>query len=231
MFLKTKSIVFATLAVTGWFGSADLARATAPNVKYYCTGTFASPAVSGNDLLGLAGEPFTVSVIANTALAPTSHGSGWAKYTKLSLTGTVQSRLLPTPIAISSSSAAIQLSIGPTADHFTLFFPITIVGINLQITSVMQLPVGTITKLTVYPFSARATLNPATSNLVYSDGTNSTKLGMNGSLNAVYIAGAVAQKTSNATLQMASSNGGSREFSWRPEGGLVAVPARRFLIG
>src|SRR5689334_493097 len=53
-----KAILFAGIVGIAVFGNAAPARATAPNVKYWCNGTFASPAVSGNDLFGLAGEPF-----------------------------------------------------------------------------------------------------------------------------------------------------------------------------
>ncbi|MFN7993376.1 MAG: hypothetical protein U0Q18_07230 [Bryobacteraceae bacterium] len=188
MYIKGKCSVFTILALSACFGSAQMAWAAAPDVKYYCTGTFGSPAMTGQDIFQLAGRPFTVSIVVNTATVPSSYGTGWARYTKLTMSGTVQSKLFPTPIAISSTSTSIQLSIGPQADTFTLYAPIKVIGLNLSITSSIQLPVGTITQLLIHPFSAPARMTPAGATMVYSDGTDSTTLGMNGSLNAVYIA-------------------------------------------
>jgi hypothetical protein len=43
---------------------------TAPNVTYTASGTFSTPATSGLDTLQLAGEPFTISIVANAASPP-----------------------------------------------------------------------------------------------------------------------------------------------------------------
>lgn len=194
----TRKFLLTGLAALVVFGNADLARATAPNVKYWCNGTFASPAMSGNDLFGLAGQPFTVSIVVNTATLPSSSGTGWARYTKLTMSGAVVSRLLPTPVNIYTTNASVQLNIGPQADSFTFYAPITVVGISISITSTIKLPVGTLTKLSIYPFSAQVAMDPSTASAVYSNGTNSTKLAMNGLLNAVYIAGAIGQHMGGA---------------------------------
>ncbi|MFN7993564.1 MAG: hypothetical protein U0Q18_08185 [Bryobacteraceae bacterium] len=223
MSTRKNAILFACLGAVMLFGNAENARATAPNVKYWCNGTFASPAISGNDLFGLAGEPFTVSIVVNTATTPSSYGTGWARYTKLTMTGAVQSRLLPTPVTIYSTNASIQLNIGPTADAFTFYAPVIVAGINITITSTIQLPVGTITKLLIYPFSAQGTMTPGTATAVYSNGTNSTKLGMNGLLNAVYIAGTVAQGTgpTRSDIEQASD---------LIDRDAVALPSRKMLF-
>jgi hypothetical protein len=65
--------VIAAAATLSWFAVLGLSGATpdtAPNVTYIATGTFSSPAVSGEDTLKLAGEPFTIDIIANAASVP-----------------------------------------------------------------------------------------------------------------------------------------------------------------
>ena len=225
MYIRQKSNLFALLAFSMCLAGVQLAWATAPDVKYYCTGTFSSPAMTGEDIFQLAGRPFTVSIVVNTATAPTGYGTGWARYTKLTMNGTVQSKLFPTPIAISSTSTSIQLSIGPQADTFTLYAPIKVIGLNLSITSSVQLPVGTITQLLIHPFPGPARMTPAGATTLYSDGTNSTQLGMNGSLNAVYIASTMtAEKTRTPVLEI-SGRRNPHQSQWT----LVAdaLPGRR----
>ena len=227
MSTNKKAILVLGLGALYLFGNAEAARAAAPNVKYWCNGTFASPAMSGNDLFGLSGEPFTVSIVVNTATQPSSYGTGWARYTKLTMTGAVQSRLLPTPVTIYSTNASIQLNIGPQADAFTFYAPVIVAGISINITSTIQVPAGTISKLLIYPFSAQATMTPGTATAVYSNGTNSTKLGMNGFLNAVYIAGTIAQggsKTGSGILEPAF------KFVEAADRVAPALPARRRLM-
>src|SRR5580704_12955194 len=62
---------------------------TAPNVTYTATGAFASPAISGADVFKLAGQQFTISIVANAATVPTSNGAQWARFTSLPMSGTI----------------------------------------------------------------------------------------------------------------------------------------------
>jgi uncharacterized protein (TIGR03437 family) len=128
---------------------------TAPNVTYTATGTFSITPVSGADLFKLAGEPFSIKIVVNAALAPTSHGPSWAKYTKLRMTGTVGSGLEPTPVTISSGQTSIELATGnPSYDLFEMFAPVNVVGVQINVTAAIQMPFGTISKPQIHPFAA-----------------------------------------------------------------------------
>lgn len=165
------------LAAITCFAAGGTALAAAPNVIYTATGTFATPAMSGSDLFKLAGQPFTIQVVANSATVPTSNGQQWARYTQLTMQGTVQSGLLPTPIAIASNMTSLQLATGnPNYDLIIIFAPIKVVGIQLQITATIQLPKGTLKNALIHPFTATASLNSTNTTVIYSDGTTATTL-------------------------------------------------------
>jgi uncharacterized protein (TIGR03437 family) len=156
--------------------------ATAPNVTYTASGTFGAPK-SGADLFQLQGQPFSISVVASEADVAKTHGAQWAGYNALKMTGSVQSGLLPTPIAISNASTSIELAVGnPSNDVFVLYSPVKVVGITLSITSSMSLPKGTLTNDHILPFASVAL--PATATVTYSDGTNTTVLSIKGTLAA-----------------------------------------------
>jgi len=174
---RTSQFLTVATAAIACFAAGGTAIAAAPNVIYTATGTFATPAVSGNDLFKLAGQPFTIQVVANAATVPTSSGQQWARYTKLTMQGTVQSGLLPTPIAIASNMTSLQLATGnPSYDLIVIFAPIKVIGIQLQITATIQLPKGTLKNGLIHPFTATAQLNPTNTTVIYSDGTNATTL-------------------------------------------------------
>lgn len=159
--------------------------ATAPNVTYTATGTFASPPISGNDLFQLQGQPFSISVVANAATVPTSHGAHWAIYANLPMTGQVQSALLPSPIPIASNATHLELATGnPSNDIFVMECPINVVGLTMIIVATVNMPKGTIPSALIHPFTAPVTLTPSNATMTYSDGTNVTGLGLNGTLNA-----------------------------------------------
>jgi hypothetical protein len=146
---------------------------TAPNVTFTATGTFSSAPVSGPDTLKLAGEPFTIAVVASSAANPIQHGPNWALFSPLNMTGTVHSGLLGTsPIDIASAAASIFQAVGPDYDPFETGFPVKVVGISLTIDA---LPGGTLTKQLIHPFASIA-LSPANTTVSYSDGTNTTVL-------------------------------------------------------
>ena len=146
--------------------------ATAPNVLYTATGTFSSTVVSGPDRFKLAGQPFTISIIANEAFTPASHGPGWNTYTKLKMSGTVQSGLLPTPTAISSASSSLELAVlsSLNSNALAIFAPLSIMkGLQINLTAVMQMPMGTLSKLAVYPFKAPVTLSSSNNTVTYAE--------------------------------------------------------------
>ncbi len=175
----------ACLAVSGLVVAT--AATTLPNVTYTATGVFASPPISGKDVFQLQGQPFDISVVGNMATVPKTHGAHWGIYGPLKMTGTVQSHLLPTPVAISNNLTNIALATGnPDYDMFQLGSPINVAGISIRITAVITMPKGTITRAVIQPFTAPVTLSPANATLSYSDGTDTTVLGIaSGTLNAV----------------------------------------------
>jgi len=195
--------------------------AAAPNVTYTASGTFGSPK-SGSDLFQLQGQPFSISVIANEADVSKNHGPQWASYTALKMTGTVQSGLLPTPLAISNSSTAIELAVGnPSYDVFVLYSPVKVIGITLTIIATLDLPKAALTNDHILPFAAVAL--PKTATMSYSDGTNTTVMSLTGSLVAK-VPGAPATKT-NVVLHEAGARSitahGDGTQSVRPIGAAV----------
>ncbi len=181
--------------------SEQRAAAAAPNVTYTASGVFATTPLSGNDLFRLAGQPFSISVVANEAMVSTHHGAQWAVYNNLKMTGTVQSGLLPTPTAISNNVTNILLAAGnPNVDIFQLGTPVKVVGLTLTITASISMPKGTITNDHVLPFTAPVTVTPSNATVTYSDGTNTTTL-------------AIQQGTLNATLSGSTTTAGLALFS------------------
>jgi uncharacterized protein (TIGR03437 family) len=107
------------------------------------------------------------------------------------MTGTVQSGLLPTPTSISNSATSIELAAGnPKYSVFGLGSPVKVVGLQITITATIDMPAGTITNDHILPFAGTVTLTPANATMTYSNGTNSTKLGINGTLTATVTAAA-----------------------------------------
>jgi uncharacterized protein (TIGR03437 family) len=156
------------------------AASTAPNVTYTASGTFGS-VKSGADLFKLQGQPFSISVVASESDVAKSHGAEWAGYNALKMTGTVQSGLLPTPIAISNTSTSIELATGnPSYDVFVLYAPIKVVGLTLTIAATIDLPKTALINDHILPF-ASVTL-PATATMSYSDSTATTVMYLTGTL-------------------------------------------------
>jgi hypothetical protein len=162
---------------------AQLAAATpaaAPMVTYTASGTFGG-VKSGSDLFQLQGQAFSISIVASEADVAKTHGPQWAGYNALKMTGTVQSGLLPTPLAISNNSTSIELAVGnPSYDVFVLYAPIKVIGITLTISANLNLSKTTLTNDHILPFAAVAL--PATATMSYSDGTNATVLYLKGNL-------------------------------------------------
>lgn len=168
---------------------------TAPIITYTAAGTFATPPTSGADTLKLAGEAFSVTIKASAATVPFEHGSNWAAYHQLKLTGTVHSGLLgATPVNIASNEASIIQALNPGLyDQFTMEAPVRVVGINLIIKAVVIMPWGTIPKMLLYPFKAPVAMTPSNATMTYSDSTSATVLAIQqGTLTATIPATGVA---------------------------------------
>jgi hypothetical protein len=187
------SMSIATAAI-GCLASSGNLFAAAQNVTYTASGIFGT-VKSGADLFKLQGQPFSISVVASEAAVAKSHGPAWAGYAALKMTGTVQSGLLPTPIAISNSSTSIELATGnPSYDVFELYSPVKVIGLTLTITANIDLPKTAMTNDHILPFASVAL--PAGATMSYSDTTNTTVLYLTGSLVATVPGGA----TTNADV-------------------------------
>jgi hypothetical protein len=172
---KMRSLAIAAAALTCFAASNKLFAAgtctTPPCVTYTAAGTFSGTVVKGTDTFKLAGQKFSISVnLVPESAIPFKKGTGFDEYNKLNMTGTVNSGLDPTPITLTSNAAQIELAIEQTknVDVFSLFTPVKVLGLTFNIIAQIKAPYGTITKLTVYPFSAPVTLSSTNNQVVYS---------------------------------------------------------------
>jgi hypothetical protein len=201
-FQPTASIVLTAAFLSCFAASQPLAAAssaaTPTTVTYTATGTFASTPISGSDTFKLAGQTFTITVTATESQKPAKSGKTWDAYNKLKMTGTVQSGLVPTPFPISTSDASMELATGNSKyDVFALFCPIKVLGMQINILAKITLPTGTFANAAIAPFKS-VTLTPASATVTYSEATssssstsssgtgstNSTTLGLSGTLAA-----------------------------------------------
>jgi hypothetical protein len=191
LFSVRKSVAMAAAAIACLAVSGQVfAQATdikLPNVTYTASGTFGDTPISGNDLFRLAGEPFSINIVANEATVPKAHTAGHAVYTGLKMKGKVTSALVPqSPFTIESAHTFVAIAVGsPTADVFEMIAPVVVVKQRINITAKIVLPKGILQKgWRIYPFSGPGTLGPTTGTVTYSDGTNTTTLSFaSGTLN------------------------------------------------
>jgi len=160
---KVRNILTVTVAVAAVSGLAAprrLAAATpdtgaGANITFTATGIFGSTPLSGADTLLLRGQQFTITVVGNSSLVPTTHGRNWAIFTDLVMNGTVYSGLIPNqPYPISSTTAAIDQTVGASEDIFQSGFPATVADIPLTIRAYFILPGGTLSKPFLRPFAS-----------------------------------------------------------------------------
>jgi len=157
------------------FGASDRLAAQSPeakavNVFYTASGTFANTPVSGEDKLEMAGTAFSLTTWALTSTAPKQHGTHAAQYTNLKMQGTVAPCLIGcAPITIQSEYASIELATGnPSYDEISFFVPVSVDGIQIDISTVIQLPKGTLSSPLIRPLTAPVTLS-STTDVTYAD--------------------------------------------------------------
>jgi hypothetical protein len=183
--LYVRRILSVTIAVAaiGCVAAPRRLAAASPDKKgatitFSASGTFTTTQVSGADTLKLSGQPFTIIVVGNTSMKPIKHGQNWANFKPLSVTGTVYSGLIPDqPIAISSTTAAIDQTVGASEDILQAGFPVTVIGIPLTVRAHIILPGGTLTNALLRPFASVA-LDSTNATVTYSNTTASTVLGV-----------------------------------------------------
>jgi len=151
----------------------------AQNVIYYATGTFATPA-RGEDFGELAGEPFSIRILANENLKPTRQTDTSALYTRLSLEFAVSTGYLEYPLGFTASNLSLLLRLGGAGqpDMITIQFPTTIGPNQLTVSASVPLPPGTLTTTAIQPFSTPIDLAANNATVTYANSVAHTTLGI-----------------------------------------------------
>lgn len=186
----TKTVSVTIAAILGLLGAASLS-ATTTNVTYTATGTFATPALSGADMLKLAGYPYTINVYAPVNTTPAQSGKYYAAYKNVQMYGMVFSGLLNTTVAFGCAPGQS----GCTAQLANLLMQITsknnivkvsaqvpLIGLTLQVIADAPLPLDTFNSLRIRPFENPATITSPSATVIYQDSSASTTLGANGTV-------------------------------------------------
>jgi hypothetical protein len=161
-FRKMQAVAIAAAAMFCLAASETLAAAdpaATPNVIFTAKGVFAATPISGADQFELAGEPFSISVFISPTAMPTGHGSTWAKYTDLQMSGTVLSAKEPTtPIQIACPTSSIGLSMVTSGSSkyelVGMFAEILAFGIPIDIQANIHVREGTLHLSPIAPFKA-----------------------------------------------------------------------------
>jgi uncharacterized repeat protein (TIGR03803 family) len=158
-----------------------LAAGTTPNVAYTATGTF-SPPLSGHDVLQLAGQPSSTTILASEALKPAKLNQTTAEYDGVPLVATLWSPLLASYYSFSAGgNIVLELGAAGQPDGFKFSFTLQIVGVSLQVSAHAAMPPGTITTLAIGAFTSPVALTESNATVTYADTSASTTLGLVGS--------------------------------------------------
>ena len=151
-------------------------------VYHISGGVFASPPISGNDLLELQGNPFKVSVIAAKTSKPVKHGKGWAIYHNIEMKGSFTSTMDPTkPFPIHSKKGVLVMALGdPSYDELKYTADVTVTGIKLTVVADIQVPKGALAGFEIKPLTKSVTLtnSPPNITVTYKNSSAATVLGV-----------------------------------------------------
>jgi len=138
-------------------------------VLYHASGTFSSKPVSGEDLLELEGNPFTIDVVGIPGTKPVkTNGKTYAYYTGLAMSGEFTSSYDPTsPYKVTSKAVSLTLEIGSSNDTLLLATKVKVVDEILTINATVDMPTGTLKNIGISPFANSVTLS-TTDTLTYS---------------------------------------------------------------
>ena len=139
----------------------------APDVNYAATGVFATPAVSGKDILGLAGHPFALTLVVNEATKPARHSETMAEYSNVIVTFRVSNGASTFTFIVPGVNLFLVVGAPGEPDWFALTFPFDIGGINLTVTAKVRMPAGTITTPAIRRFTAPVSLTPSDGAVTY----------------------------------------------------------------
>ena len=143
----------------------------APNVHYAAAGVFATPAVSGKDIFGIAGQPFALSFVLNEATEPAIHSETMAEYTNVTVKLTVKSGTtgLTTTYAVLHVSVFLVVGAPGKPDWVALAIPFDVyhTEFDLTIAAKVRMPAGTITTTAIGPFTAAVSLTAGDGTVTY----------------------------------------------------------------
>jgi hypothetical protein len=172
MIATIRSAALAALVISGFAASEKLAAAacTATPIAYVASGEFGSNVLAGKDTYELAGEPYSITILACSNKVPVKTGSDYSDYTGLELKGTVKSRLLTGTTSISTTQTSFILA-DPTTGYDTVQLNGTVVieGTAIVIKANIALPLGTFTTTSIGPFPS-VSIVTAKSQFTYSAG-------------------------------------------------------------
>jgi hypothetical protein len=153
---EMQSITIATAALCCF---AAAGQSAVPNVNYTATGVFVTPALSGEDIFELAGEPFTLTFTLSEATKPTRHSETMAEYTNVPVSGTVVSGIDGATFPFNGPATLVLLVGTPgKPDGFLLQAQYNFGGDIIVITAKATMPPGTITTPAIKPFTAPVAL-------------------------------------------------------------------------
>lgn len=209
--------------------------AAATTVTFTASGTFAATPVSGDDQLKLAGEPFSINIMASSGAVPHEHGSNWALFTPLTMQGSISSGLIGGTTTISSTQAGVLQAVGASYDIFQGGFPIVVIDMNLTVRADFDLPPGSLSTALIHPFYPVA-LGPGNATVTYSNGSLSTTLAVaSGSVSATTQAPTDASPVPAAVVlhtggaQVISSGGDGSQVIRPVSGGAVVADGKTVL--
>jgi hypothetical protein len=169
----TRTITLLAVAALLVFASAAFAQSPDTGsviIVYHAGGTFVYPAANGNDLLQLAGNPFTMSVWGTQGTKPVKNGNQWGLYQDLQMNGYITSGFRPQkPFHVSSTHVVLLLSKGnPSYDEIKASFKTVVQGVHLTIVMDFQAPKGTLAHFFIMPFVNPVTITPTNATITYS---------------------------------------------------------------
>jgi hypothetical protein len=178
------------LAAVICLGAGTVASATT-NVTYTASGTFATPPLSGADMLKLAGYPYTINVYAAPNTTPAQSGPHFAAYTNVQMYGMVFSGLLNTTVPFGCAPgqsgctpqlANLEFQVTSTNNIVNISAQVPLIGLTLQVLAKAPMPLDTFSSLRIRPFEQAATISSPSATLIYRDSSASTTLGCNGTV-------------------------------------------------
>jgi len=181
MGVMMRSVAMAAALMCGFACSEELvASCSAPVIAYQASGTFGANVVSGADKLGLAGEPFHITLVACESLKPTQTGPGYAAYTSIQLTVTVKSSKVVAPYTIPPTPMTLILALPATGpDSVQVEGPLTVFGNAINLHASIALPAGSLTSTRIAAFPT-VSIVTANSGFAYSQGSVATELAVIG---------------------------------------------------